>query len=308
MEFETELNAALEKHNPKRVLLQAPEGLKTKMQEIAKGIEARKIEAIIWAEPCFGACDIPDSAAKTFGCDLIIHIGHAPMGVKSEVPVAYIEYRMSADFGKILLENSAALSKYKSIGVVTTVQHIDEIENAKKFLEKNGKKVLVGKSKSLKYPGQVLGCNAEAAESTEKNADAFIFLGSGRFHALGVLKKTEKPVFIADIESGALTEISSERNLIEKKKIILNAKFKDAKKVGILVSSKKGQLAGKNPFEIKKKIERLGKSADLIAADYLSPEKILGMTFDILVNMACPRIEDDLVFKEPVINADEIEE
>ncbi len=307
-EASSEIESALKKHNLKRVLLQGPEGLKTKIQEIAKGIESKGIETIIWTEPCFGACDIPDSAAKTFGCDLIIHIGHAPMGVKSEVPVAYIEYQVSADFNKILEKNTGILSKYKSIGLVTTVQHIEEIEKIKEFLEKQDKKVFVGKSKSLKYPGQVLGCNAEAAQSIEKDADAFVFLGSGRFHALGVLKKTEKPVFIADIESCALTEISSERNLIEKKKIILNAKFKDAKKVGILVSSKKGQLAGKNPFELKRKIEQLGKTADIVAADYISPEKILGMKFDILVNMACPRIEDDLVFKEPIINADEIEE
>jgi len=307
MDFESELNAALEKHKPKRVLLQAPEGLKTRLQEMAKSIEARGIETIIWTEPCFGACDIPDSAAKTFGCDLIVHIGHAQMGVKSEVPVAYIEYSMSADFAKILETNFGALSKYQSIGLVTTVQYIGEIKKAKEFLEKSGKKVFIGKSKSLKYAGQVLGCNAEAATTVEKDAEAFVFLGSGRFHALGVLKKTSKPVFIADLESGALSDITPEKRLFEKKRILLNLKFKDAKAVGILLSTKKGQSAVKNIFELKNKIEALGKKADMIAADFLSPEKILGMKFDILVNCACPRIEDDLVFREPVINADEID-
>lgn len=307
MDFETELFDALQKNKPGRVLIQAPEGLKTQMQAIAKSINARNIETVIWVEPCFGACDIPDHAAKTFGCDLIVHIGHAPMGVKGEVPVAYIEYSMSADFVKILEKNISELSKYKSIGLVTTVQHIGEIKKAKEFLEKKGKTVLVGKSKFLKYSGQVLGCNAEAAASVEKDAEAFVFLGSGRFHALGVLKKTSKPVFIADIESGALSDITHEKILFEKKRILLNLKFKDAKLVGILLSTKKGQGAVKNVFELKNKIENLGKKADLIAADFLSPEKILGMKFDILVNCACPRIEDDLVFREPVINADEIE-
>ncbi len=326
MKFEREIESAIQSHNSKRVLLQAPEGLKARMQEIAKLIGERGIEVILWTEPCFGACDIPDSAAKTFGCDLIIHIGHAPMGVKSEVPVAYIEYFIAADFAKILEnhlanvqsfstqtnvrmveKNAVSLSKYKSFGLITTVQYIGEIEKAKAFLEKQGKKVFFGKSKSLKYAGQVLGCNADAAQLVEKDVDAFIFLGSGRFHALGVLKKTKKPVLIADIESGALTNITAERDLIEKKRILLNIKFREAKNVGVLVSSKKGQYAGKSPFDIKKKIEKLGKKADIIAADFLSPEKILGMKFDILVNMACPRIEDDLVFREPVINADEIE-
>lgn len=307
MDFETEIKIALEMYKPKRVLIQAPEGLKMQIQNISKLIEAHNTETIIWTEPCFGACDIPDFAAKNFGCDLIVHIGHAPMGVKSVVPVAYIEYSMSADFVKILEKNINTLSKYKSIGLITTVQHIGEIKKAKEFLEKAGKKVFVGKSKSLKYAGQVLGCNAEAAASVEKDAEAFVFLGSGRFHALGVLKKTSKPVFIADIESGALSDITPEKKLFEKKRILLNLKFKDAKMVGILLSAKKGQGAVKNVFELKNKIENLGKKADIIAADFLSPEKILGMKFDILVNCACPRIEDDLVFREPVINADEIE-
>ncbi len=308
MGFEKELFAVLEKHVPRRVLIQAPEGLKTMMQEIAKPIQRRGIETIIWMEPCFGACDIPDSAAKAFGCDLIIHIGHAPADVKSEVPVAYIEYPLSADFGKILEKNFGALSKYKSIGIVASVQYVREIGKAKAFLESRGKNVFVGKSGFLKHPGQVLGCDAGAAESVEKDVDAFVFLGSGRFHALGVLKKTSKPVIIADTESGALTDITSEKTLLEKKRAILNSKFREAKTAGILVSSKKGQFAGKDLFALKKKIEALGKSADIIAADCISPEKILGMKFDILVNTACPRIEDDLVFKEPIINAEEIEE
>ncbi|MBU4245516.1 MAG: diphthamide biosynthesis enzyme Dph2 [Nanoarchaeota archaeon] len=302
-----EIKLALDAHKPKRVLIQAPEGLKTRMQEIAKAIDARKIETVIWIEPCFGACDIPDYAAKAFGCDLIIHIGHAPMGVKSEVPVAYIEYSMNADFEKILIKNASALSKYKSIGIITTVQYVGDIEKAKEFLEKSGKEVFVGKSKSLKYAGQVLGCDVAAAQSVEKDVNAFVFLGSGRFHALGVLKKTKKPVLIVDVESGAIIDISSERALIEKKRILLNIKFREAKKAGLLLSSKKGQHSGKDIFALKEKIEALGKTVDIIAADYVSPEKILGMKFDILVNCACSRIEDDLVFKEPVINADEIE-
>ncbi len=302
-----EIKLALDARKPKRILLQAPEGLKMQIQEIAKVIGARGIETVIWIEPCFGACDIPDHAAKTFGCDLIVHIGHAPMGVKSDVPVAYIEYSIEADFVTILEKNAAIISKYDALGLVTTVQYFGELAKVKAFLEKSGNKVFIGKSKSLKYAGQVLGCDAGAAQSVEKDVDAFLFLGSGKFHALGILKKTQKPVLIADIESGAIINISSERDLFEKKRVLLNIKFRDAKKIGILLSSKKGQSGGKNAFELKKKIEGLGKTADIVAADYISPEKILGMKFDILVNMACPRIEDDLVFREPVINADEID-
>ena len=78
-----------------RVLLQVPEGLKTKVQEISKELEG--LEVLISTEPCYGACDVRDHEAKQLGCDVVLHIGHSDFGVKTEVPVilehtvAYIE-------------------------------------------------------------------------------------------------------------------------------------------------------------------------------------------------------------------------
>ena len=89
-----------------------------------------------------------------------------------------------------------------------------------------------------------------------------------------------------------------------KKRIINLDKFKDAKNVGILVSTKRGQF--RSTDDIEKKLESNGKKVWVIAMDYISPEKILGMKLDALVNTACPRIEDDLVFPVPVIDKSEI--
>ncbi len=288
------------------MLLQAPEGLKTKIEEIAEAIEKKGVQAVIWAEPCFGACDIPDSAAKLLGCDLIIHLGHAPMGIKSEVPVVYVEYHTPKDFAGIIKKNITLLEKFKDIGIATTVQHMQDIGAAKDFLEKSGFNVLIGKSKALKYPGQVLGCDAEAAKSIEDKVDAFLFLGSGRFHALGILKKVNKPVFVADFEKNEVYNLTLEKELLEKKRILKKAKLDSAKSVGLLVSVKPGQLPKKDIFALKKKLESREKIVKIVAMDYISPEKILGMKFDVLVNCACPRIEDDLVFRETVISLDEI--
>lgn len=306
MDIEKEIASALKGRAASRILIQAPEGLKTQVLGIAKIAEKKGFEAIVWAEPCFGACDIPDYAAKALGCDLILHIGHAPMGVKSEVPVVYAEYPYDKNLKAIVEKNIRALNGFEKIGLLATVQHVGEINRVKEALEKAGKKTVIGRAKSLKYAGQILGCNADAAKAVEKDADAFLVLASGEFHASGVVKMVSKPVFVCDFEKEKITDISDKRALLEKRKIMLISKFNDAKTACILVSSKKGQMPKKGIFGIKKKIESLGKSVSIVAMDYISEEKLLGMSFDILVNCACPRIEDDLVFNAPVISANSL--
>ena len=61
----------------KKVLIQLPDGLKPKAEEIQdflkKGTDA---EIIFWAGSNFGACDVPLEAER-IGVDLIIHYGHS---------------------------------------------------------------------------------------------------------------------------------------------------------------------------------------------------------------------------------------
>lgn len=298
------LENEIRKAKPKSVLLQAPEGLKTSVQNIADKIRSFGPDCIIWADPCFGACDIPEGAAKALGCDLIVHVGHAPFMKPGRIPVLFIEGRSEADFVPMLKAEIHKIPHAK-IGLVATIQHVGEIPKVKLALESAGKIMAVGKSPRLKYAGQVLGCDAEAAAAIEGKVDCFILLSGGKFHALGVAKKVSKPVFVADVDSGRIENMEGEKRLLEKKRILKLELFKDAKSVGILVSTKAGQafLGAKALHE---NLESLGKKVWIVAMDYISPEKLLGMKFDILVNTACPRIEDDLVFGVPVIDRAEV--
>ena len=36
--------------------------------------------------------------------------------------------------------------------------------------------------------------------------------------------------------------------------------------------------------------------------EHISPDKIEGMKLDVIVNTACPRIEDDLTYRIPIVN------
>ncbi len=291
------------KRKPKKILLQAPEGMKTSVQNIAGRIRALGPKCIIWADPCFGACDIPENPAKMLGSDFIVHIGHAQFMDTKEIPVLYIECRSDADFSKVIESNLSVIPN-KKIGLVATIQHLGAIPKIKGILEKNGKEVFIGKSKRMKYKGQVLGCDAGAAEAIEDKVNCFITLASGKFHALGVAKKVQKPVFLANLDTGKIESTDKEKLLFEKKRILKLEKLKDAKNVGILVSTKRGQLS--NTDDLEKKLEQKGKKVWVLAMDYISPEKILGMKLDILINTACPRIEEDLIFGVPVVNKGEI--
>lgn len=76
--FNLQLDTAIQKikdTKPKKVLIQLPEGLKPKSDEICKTIERETgVICYIWTGSCFGACDIPP-----VDFDLIIQWGHAEM-------------------------------------------------------------------------------------------------------------------------------------------------------------------------------------------------------------------------------------
>lgn len=302
-----DIKSSIEKRRAKTIALQVPEGLKADVVAIAKKIEKNSPGAsvLIFADPCYGACDIPIHAMKSYGCDLIIHIGHSGMIKKQSLPVIYIEYFSKTDIARILEKEIDKLKSFKKIGIVTTIQHIKEIEKVAALLKKHNLEPVIGKPIVAKYPGQVLGCDQGAALSVAKKVGCILYFGTGRFHALGIARKTDLPVLMLSLEDGKLYDLKDEQDRYRKKKIILAHKFRESKTVCIVATTKPGQM-NRNVLEIKKKIESMGKSAFIVVMDLIAPEKLLGMEYDIIVNTACPRIEEDLVFGKPVINVADI--
>ena len=88
----------IERNNAKRILFQAPEGLKLsvekemeKIREYFKENKNIKLELIMWGETCFGACDLCDIEVKYLNIDLIIHYGHEELPyAKPEIPTVFV--------------------------------------------------------------------------------------------------------------------------------------------------------------------------------------------------------------------------
>lgn len=295
----------ISKYKAKRVAIQLPEGLKARSRELIDKISSLGVEVLFFADPCFGACDIPDYFAKKLGCDMIIHFAHSQFVKKTAIPVIYVEYQYEADKGalKVAEENIAKLKGYRSVGLLATVQHIKTLHKVKELLESRGFKVYLGKPKIAKYEGQVLGCDQSGATGIAGKVDCFLYVGTGEFHPLGVARISDKPVFILDAEKKELRDLKAEYDKYLARTILKKAKFDDASNIGLIVTTKSGQM-NRNVFSIKKRIESLGKKVYVIAMDYVSYDKIEGTGIDFLVNTACPRLEEDVVFGVPLLDWD----
>ena len=282
-------------------LVQIPDGLKRKALEIADEIG----DAFIDCESCYGGCDLATQRAKALGCEKIVHYGHSKF-IESDMPVEYVEIREDYNPRQVLEKDFNKLDGNK-IGLVSSLQFLESLQTAKKYLEKRGKKAFIGKGKFKE--GQTLGCDISSALSIEKNVDSFLFIGSGRFHALGLLLKTKKPVFVLDVEKNDIYNIKGMEGDFLKQRYVAQALAKDAKRFGILVSVKPGQLNLKLAEKIRKQVINKNKKAYILVFDEIKPEKLEGLDLDCYINTACPRIaiEDRTKFKKPILNPDEIE-
>lgn len=275
----------------KRIFVQYPEGLKTKIQEISNKLELEGFEVILCCEPTFGACDVRDFEAKRLGCNTILHIAHTNFGVKSELPVVYWDYFFEIDPLPILKKEYNKLDKYKKIGLFTSLQYVSVMKKVERFLKHTGKKVYTYKSQ--KYEGQILGCRIHAATALSTKVDCLLYVGAGKFHPLGVALASSLPVFSLDLEKKQIIDFQKEKLIYLKKKAWRDEELKNARTVGITVSWKQGQNKIEEAFRLKKKLEKEGKNVQILAFDTVSKEKIIGMKFDIIINMVCPRMDDE---------------
>jgi 2-(3-amino-3-carboxypropyl)histidine synthase len=271
-----------------------------------KELERNGFRVVLCTEKCFGACDVRENEAKLLGCDVILHIGHEKFLPRTKIPVVYWEYFMEADPLPILEKEFEKLNSFEKIGLITSIQFVKLLPKVEGYLKERGKKVFL--HKALQYPGQVLGCDLRAAKAVEKKVDCFLAISAGEFYAAGLVLYTNKPVLNLDLERREIRSLEEFKRKIQKIVVWNKAQFKEAKKIGLLVSWKKGQL--KLPFELKKKLEDEGKEVYILAMDEVAPEKIEGLEFDLLINFACPRIaiDDQAKYSVPILNYKELED
>jgi len=305
---EARLRKEITKRGAKLILIQLPEGLKAEGPRLAAIAEEAGALAIISADPCYGACDLALADAESLGADLIMHCGHSPQIKQDRVPTIYIEARAKIDVKETVKKAIPLLKHWNSIGLVTTVQHIHTLNEAKEVLLKAGKTVAIGDAGQAKYAGQVTGCDYSNAKSISKEVDTFLFIGGGRFHAIGAALATAKPTIIADPYEKRAYPVHDEVQRILKQRWASISEAKKAEKFGILIGLKSGQKKVEEAMEAKKKLEKSGKKATLLALREVTPEALIQFPVDAFVNTTCPRIslDDASRFPKPVLTFEEM--
>jgi len=308
-DFEEErIKQEIAKLGAKRVLLQLPEGLKPEAPRLAKIVEKAGALPIVSADPCYGACDIATGEAERLGIDLIVHFGHAKLVKHESVPTVYVEARATVTVDGAVERAIPLLSKWNKIGLATTVQHVQALDRARELLVRAGKIVVVGDSGRINYSGQVTGCDYSNVQSIANDVEAFLFVGGGRFHALGIALTASKPTIIADLYEKRAYSIDAEAQKILKQRWACIEVAGRAKTFGVLVGLKLGQKRLDEALKIKDAIEKNGKTALLFAIREVLPEALMEFpSVDAYVNTACPRISIEAAskFSKPVLTVNE---
>lgn len=313
MIFDLEFNRVREeikRRGARRVLVQLPEGLKPEASKIASIIEETGATAVISADPCYGACDLAIHEAEALSADLIIHYGHSEPPIKtSRIPILYVEARANIGIEDVIKDAIKYLEPWDSIGLATTVQHAYKLNEAEIILREAGKKVYVGHESGLKYPGQVLGCDYRNVKVISDVVDAFLFIGGGIFHAVGVFLATMKPTIAADpFEDKAQRVDDYARRIIAGRWANISEASK-ARRWGVIVGLKSGQMNIESALKIKSELEDAGKEAILLAMREITPDMLMEFpSIEAYVNTACPRISfyELRKFSRPVLTPREM--
>ena len=291
----------------KKIALQFPEGLKIYATSVANEIESKtNSKVIILGDACYGACDVSDQDMMNL-VDLIVHFGHTPLPLNYKIPIIFVEAYSLINIEDSMKKSLKNLEGYNNIGLVTTTQHLNVLEKMKTILEKKGKKVFLKKGIGTKE-GQVLGCNFSAIKDLP--VEAYLYVGSGNFHPLGIKLFTKKPVIIADPYMGDVRSIDEFSDKILRVRFAKIVKAGEANNFGVIVSSKEGQFRLELAYHLKEMIQNSGRKAVIIMMNSITPALLMAYRdLDAFVITACPRIaiDDASMYEKPLITPQELE-
>ena len=314
----SELKAAFKKHKAKRIAVQIPAGLVMHSRELSNAIETTcKAEVFMGSHPSYGACDLTDSnALKNMNVDLLINFGHAELpNIKDSfekelgIPLLFLEMPSKLKEVKLVKEDVKKLGK--TVVLASSVQYIHLLGKVKEILEENDIKVHIGEGdERIKYPGQVLGCNYSVIKGIpEKKVDSYLYVGSGRFHPLGIALSVDKPLFEFEPNLGIVINFEMRKDRFLRKRHAMIAAAQGANNFAIVVSTKPGQKRLELAIKLKALLKKKKKNSVLVLADELNPSDFDYADIDVIVSTACPRIalDDAERYKKPIITPEELE-
>ncbi len=301
----------IQKRNARQILLQLPDGMRPFAYQIVKAITlSTGSHVFLSGDSCYGSCDLALTQAKELDADLLIHYGHSDMIKEYKVPVLFVHAEIDIDTIAMIDAAESEIEKWERIGIVTTIQHVHQINDIQLELEDRGFIPFTStKGEKTPFPGQILGCYYMGAEDIADQVDGFLYIGGGRFHPIGLIMSTGKPVVIADPFSAKISTLSEQDlMLIAKKRMASIETTKQVKNLGILVSSKPGQKNFEAALKLEKKFRKKNVTAVIIYLNEVRADHLNNFAEpEAFINTACPRLSIDGVegVNRPILTVNE---
>ncbi|MFQ5710188.1 MAG: diphthamide biosynthesis enzyme Dph2 [Candidatus Geothermarchaeales archaeon] len=302
------INEEIRKRGAKRILIQAPNGIKTALSRCLPLIQSETgATTILHGESCFGACDLACVDAGYLGVDLVIHLGHTPLpGQGKGENLVFLDVYDEVNFEESLLSEILALTEGRTLGLAASTQYLGLLRRLRKTLEANHRRVMVGLpiSKGLQ-PGQILGCDVSAAKNIASGVDGFLVVGGGVFHGLGVALWTGTETWVADPYRDALVDVST---MARKKLRLIAAKIDEAngaETFGVILGIKEGQRNLRQFSRMTEELRGMGKTVIELAMREVEPEKLRYYGWiDCFFQTLCPRISIDEIerYEAPMLS------
>ena len=295
----------IDNQKPNSVALNGPEGLVSRIQEVANNVEERyHIPAYVIGDTCWGSCDLNTHAADLLGADILFNIGHTIAMQSLGMKVVMINAYDNISFENVARKCASDLkAHYRTLSILTDSQHLSQITTVKKIFEEYGYDIIIGRGKGQLNDAQVFGCEFYPAHYMQNRVDAYIFLGQSMFHSASIAMSTEKPTYMLDPYYQEYTEVTEFARGLQKKAILAIYNALDARRIGLIIGLKEGQYAQVRALELKRTLEKLGKKVQLIALTEITEERVqIFKEIDAFIQVACPRISTDNHFKKPMLS------
>lgn len=311
---ENRMDELVEKHQAKKVVLNAPDGLLSAVRTSAKRLETKHpgVKTILLADATYGSCDTVDRDAQLIGADLAFHVGHNVTVPK----FGKITYAIDA-FDDISFETVTRIAaeefkkrRYNKICLVTYAQHLQQLKQVSEIFQSCGIEAVVGKGLGQLHDGQIFGCEFYPAFNMKDKVEAMVLLGQSAFHGIGLRLSTGLPTIMLDPYANELVDMGSIADERLKKSILSIYKARDAESFGVIIGLKEGQIMVDQSFKIMEKLESLGKKVQLIALREITPARLDELSgIEAFVQTGCPRISvDGYTFTKPILNVPQAEE
>ena len=220
------------------------------------------------------------------------------------VRVVFIEGRYQGEV-ELCQDTLDYIKKYKKIGLYAAIQFCNNLDRVKEQLKELGIEVIISQPKRTGCSSQLLGCDsAKDSLNLNQEADAFLYVGDGKFHPQALVYGQEREVICDD-------PIGKKFTLITKEELVVNlrrakgalVKFHSSDNIGVVITLKPGQEYYKASLTLEEKYPE--KKFYYFIDNNISFNQLENFPFiDVWVNTACPRIglDDQESFRKGVVN------